>query len=343
MTGRRYFFDSLSMVLRNLKTARLRVWLTVLGIALGAGALIAVTAIGRGGSRRVELEMGDIGIHRVWLYPSSQTDNGFDQQDAAALTQQLREYAYVSGTTEVKCEAEYGTQKTETVLVATQSGLPMMEDLVFSQGRFFSAWEEANAQDVIVLEGRLAKLLFPQGGTILGERVALGGHSAVVVGVVEKRTARGETGMAYVPAKTYGQWYGDAHLDYISLVPKAGLSVEGMAVLGKAALQGQSGIEVRAQTLQGEREIADTVLNVFSWVIYSIAIISLLVGGTGIMNVMYMTVQTRTREIGIRKAIGATNRQITLQFLQESAILAAVGGLIGCGLGSFMAYLSCTL
>lgn len=341
--NRWYFFDSLRMVLRNLAAARLRVWLTVAGIAFGTAALIAVLSIGQGGSKRVQMEMEDIGIRRIWLYPSEQAAAPFSYPEAQDLASQLEGQAYVGVAKEVRCTVSAGEISAEPVLIATQYTLPQMENLDFEQGRFFTEYEQEAPENVAVLEETLAKLLFPAEEQVVGKKVNIGTNAVTIVGVVKKRTTRSEDGMIYLSMDLYEHWYGDTPLDYISIVPVGERSVESVELLGKAALQSTTGVRVRSQTLRDEQEIADNVLNIFSWVIYSVAVVSLLVGGTGIMNVMFMSVQARTREIGIRKAIGATDRQIVIQFLQESVLLALAGGALGMGLGVFFSYLSCRM
>ncbi|MDD4796695.1 MAG: ABC transporter permease, partial [Eubacteriales bacterium] len=260
--NRWYFFDSLRMVLRNLAAARLRVWLTVVGIAFGTAALIAVLSIGQGGSRRVQMEMEDIGIRRIWLYPSEQTAAPFGYADAQGLARQLDGQAYVSAAKEVRCTVKAGEFSTEPVLIATQYTLPQMENLDFEQGRFFTEYEQDAQEKVAVLEKTLATVLFPTQQQVVGKKVTIGANEVTVVGVVKKRTPRSDDGMLYLSVDLYEHWYGSTLLDYISVVPAGERSVESVELLGKAALQSAPGVKVRSQTLRDEQDIADNVLSI---------------------------------------------------------------------------------
>ncbi len=326
----RFIIDTLDAVLHGLKATRLRTALAVLGVSFGVAAVMAVLSIGQGGEERVKMELNDIGINRAWMYPDKDANRGFKLEDASWLAQRL-ESTVISAQSERNAEISNGSVKASSLAIGCQWLLPQMENTEFLSGRFFTNWEEESARPVAVLESRLAKSLY---GTLdpVGQSIFVDGRQCSVVGVVSKRNLLYNDGCCYVPITTYNNWYGEANVEEISISTQSPSELRAIRLKASMLLEARMG-DVKLVTLDGETKVADNVLGIFRTVILCVAVVALIVGGIGIMNMMYMSVNERVREIGIRKSLGARRNQILLQFLLEAVLLALAGGVLGliCG------------
>ena len=210
-----------------------------------------------------------------------------------------------------------------------------MESTGFQSGRFFTSWEEENARPVVVLESRLADKFFSNRSP-LGLKVLVNGLQCSVIGVVTKRNTLSEDGACYVPITTYNKWFSASTIDQISISAQSQSALKSIKVKAGKLLEARTG-SVEVVTLESEARIADNVLNIFKMVILCVAVVALIVGGIGIMNMMFMSVNERVREIGIRKALGARRNQILLHFMMEAMFLALCGGVLGVLCGILMA------
>jgi putative ABC transport system permease protein len=310
-----------------------------LGIAFGSASLIAVLAIGRGGELRVEYELSDIGIRRIWLFPDASEYKPFSQEDAVFTSEQFSQQALVMADSSKSAAATYGGKTANVLLYGCQSQLPVMEKIDFVSGHFFTTYDDENNPPLIVIDTVLSHNLFGPSPS-LGKQLDIDGHACTIIGVVEKRTSRGEDGMAYIPLGTFQNWFRPGMVDEINIMPNEEENLKAIEFSARQLLSGRTGLDVKSTTLESEREIANNILNIFRWVIGSVAVVALLVGGVGIMNVMYMTIHSRVREIGIRKALGARDCHIMLQFLLESTILSLAGGAAESLIGVFLSFLS---
>lgn len=329
-----FVMDTALAVLRAMRATRLRTALSVLGVSFGVAAVMAVLSIGQGGEARVRMEFNDIGINRAWLYPDKNASRGFKLDDAQWLSQRL-DNAVVDAHSERIAEVSASSQRANATIIGCQSELPLMESTTFRDGRFFTQWEESNGRAVVVLEARLAGNLFGSRNP-LGERVLVNGLQADVIGVVSKRNALNEDGSLYVPITTYNKWFAATTVDQISVSVPSQAALKSMKVKAGKLLESRTG-GVEVVTLEGEAKVADNVLGTFKMVILCVAVVALIVGGIGIMNMMFMSVNERVREIGIRKALGARHNQILLHFMLEAVILALCGGALGLVCGVLLA------
>ncbi len=326
----RFLIDTLNAVLHGLRATRLRTALAVLGVSFGVAAVMAVLSIGQGGEERVRMELNDIGINRAWIYPDKEASRALKLDDASWLGERVQG-AVISALSERNAEISNGSVKVSSKAVGCEWQLPQMENTEFVSGRFFTNWEEESARPVAVLESRLAKKLY---GTLdpVGQTILVDGRRCTVVGVVAKRNILYNEGCCYVPITTFNSWYGEATVDEISISAHSPSELRAIRLKASMLLESRMG-DVKLVTLDGETKVADNVLNTFRTVILCVAVVALLVGGIGIMNMMYMSVNERVREIGIRKSLGARRNQIMLQFLLEALLLALAGGVLGlvCG------------
>lgn len=328
----RFILDTANAVMHGLKATRLRTALAVLGVTFGVAAVMAVFSIGRGGEARVTMELNDIGINRAWLYPSEDASRGFKLEDAAWLSGRI-DNAIIAAESQRTEDASSGSVKATAQVIGCEWELPEMESTSFIYGRFFTKWEEDSARPSVVLESRLADTLFGSRDPV-GLNLLIAGRQCTIVGVVSKRnTIDDGDGECYIPITTYNNWFSEDTVDDISISAESPADLRAVSVKASMLLQSRTG-GVKIETLDSETKIADNVLGTFKTVILCVAIVALIVGGIGIMNMMYMSVNERIREIGIRKALGAKRNQILLQFLMEAVLLAVSGGVLGilCGI-----------
>ncbi|MBI4236198.1 MAG: ABC transporter permease [Chloroflexi bacterium] len=339
---------------RALVVNTLRSLLTVLGIVIGVAAVIALTSLGRGAQAQVTASLESIGTNLLFVRPGAASQEGVQGaagtspsltlEDAYALQgvspAVLRVAPEVSGFTQVVAGGS-------NVFVQALGAVPEVQDLrrfTVAQGEFISDSHVQERSNVVVLGSNVANALFGELSPISAS-VRIGGQTFRVVGVLESKggTALGnQDDLILVPITTARdrlfrqrtvQGSDQVQLIYVQAADAGSIEVASQAVAD--LLRERHEITFGASdnfTITSQRDILATLnqtLGVFTIFLGAIAGISLLVGGIGIMNIMLVSVTERTREIGIRKAVGARRRDILLQFLIESVVLSALGGLLG--------------
>jgi len=333
--------ESLQAALDSIRTNKFRSILTTLGIVIGIAAVIAIVAIGQGGRQTILSEIEKIGsnlfyIGLDWRLEDPPTGQEFALTDIQAIKDQVPEIKYL-------CAEAYGyeqvrggrTTKIAQILGTTADYGPMY-NFVMEEGRFFSQSDEQGRRRIAALDEAIADELFPKGA--VGEQIVIGGTSFTIAGVVKHQASllnpEGPK-IIYLPISTWLDISPYAYINYIE-----GSTYE-LKDVKKAADQAVKILERRHrtegiyinETLEQEMEMVSEITGVLTLIIGAIAAISLLVGGIGVMNIMLVSVTERTREIGIRMALGARRRDILLQFLIEAIVLCLIGGIIGTALG----------
>jgi putative ABC transport system permease protein len=333
---------------------RLRSFLTVLGIVFGVCSVIAMLAVGEGASHEAQEQIRRLGSNNIILKSIKPPDDqGTSSRRTYAIDYGLtyddldRIRATIPGVTVVvpgRIIRQYVwhiARRVDCDIVGTIPWYPEMRKLDLVQGRFFTVEEMDNIANVCVLGESMAAELFPMDRPV-GNTVRVGGAYYRVVGVIqaEAATAAANPADAAEAASQTSAAAGASHRMYIpltaakhrfgeTLVKRRSGSFEAEKVeLHEAIVRVEKQEEVLELLRQAER-----TKQIFNVVLGSIAAISLLVGGIGIMNIMLATVTERTREIGIRRALGARRNDIIIQFLIETVILSCSGGLVGMMLG----------
>ncbi|MGW6610476.1 ABC transporter permease [Peribacillus butanolivorans] len=325
------------MAIRSIKTNKVRAFLTMLGIIIGVASVIVLVSIGQGSSQSVQEEINSLGTNLLTVSVSD--------TDSVELTDDtIEQFKDLSGISEVapvvtgRVYAKNGETSTQVSMTGTTSSYISVRDLELSQGRFLTDMETELRSKVVVLGSDTADTLFDNQKAV-DQNVLIGGVSYRVIGVLKSvGTSMGSSGDDVIIAPittakratrstTIGTVYLKAESE--NIVERAMYQVQGTMT---TLFPGQSD----NYSVSNQEDLMDTMSSVsdtFTLMLGGIASISLLVGGIGIMNIMLVSVSERTKEIGIRKAIGANRKSILLQFLIEAVVLSCLGGLLGVGIG----------
>ncbi|HEV8432846.1 MAG TPA: ABC transporter permease [Thermoanaerobaculia bacterium] len=347
-------FGNITVVgLKAISRNKMRSFLTMLGIVIGVGCVIVVVAIGNGASKAIQDTINSLGSNFIMIFPGATSQSGaksftgnstLTPEDADAIKAECPAVAYVTPNMRTSAQVVAGELNWGTSVYGVNPDWPFIRSWNCSDGTFFSDSDVKSATKVCVLGATVAENLFPQGGAV-GQTVRIKNVPFKVVGVLDRKGGN-----------TMGQDQDDQVIAPYTTVMKrlAGQSKVSMIMASAAApdqvQEAQDQIEALLKQrhrippgadmdfmMRSQEEIAaanNQQMSVLRTLLISIAGISLLIGGIGIMNIMLVSVTERTREIGIRMAIGAKGRHVLMQFLFEAITLSIVGGLIGILLGA---------
>ncbi len=342
------FFVAIKAILIN----KVRSFLTMLGIIIGVSSVVLLTAIGNGLSLYVTRQFNELGANTVLIFPGDifGEGGGFSSENqVSALAGSKLKLADVLTLRKMRDDisevAPFNIQGDKATFLKTTKNVTVMGtsanyDTAFNtkveRGRFFSDLEEKDGSQVAVIGSEVATKVF---GTVdpIGKKIKLGSQTYTVVGLAEKKGS-GFGGPSfdtyiYIPLRAYFKKYDTDTI--IRIVVKTKTTERVDEHIKNIEKELQKRLEKDEFSVVNQSEILSTInqiLGVLTAALGGIASISLLVGGIGIMNIMLVSVTERTREIGLRKAIGATPNLILLQFLIEAAVLSVIGGAIGLGL-----------
>ena len=340
--------ENLRMAWRALKANRMRSLLTMLGITIGVGAVIAMVAIGDGAQARVTNQIAALGTNLLVVVAIPPTVNGvrlppdqaksLTRADADAIASEVPSVAAVAPEVVKNAQVVAGRQNTNVRIDGTSPAYPQIRKYDLAQGRFFSDAEAVTGALVAVLGASTAQSLFPDGNAV-GQPLVIDQIPFEVIGVLAAKGLSGpenRDAIVFVPivAAQYrligSQSVSSINIEARSLALMSDAKEEITSLLSRrhAITDGAAAdfsVNSQEDVLATSSGIADT----FTLLLAGIAGVSLLVGGIGIMNIMLVSVTERTREIGIRKAIGATREVILTQFLIEATVLSLAGGILG--------------
>jgi putative ABC transport system permease protein len=342
----------LRLGMRGLLLHKLRSTLSILGVVFGVAAVVAMSSVGEGARREAMEQLGALGMDSVTLRArrppasASPAPGALRLRDAESLSRVLPHVVATAPVREAELAAEAGGRRTDAVAVGTTPDYVLAARLGIAAGRFLAPLDLRDEKRVAVMGASVASALFPFGPAV-GERILLGGDWFQVVGVLQGRSsARGRTiairtrdvnRAVFVPLPVLdrGPDPRPDGIDEIVIRVDDPREVTAAAEAAKALVERGSGgapfdVVVPREILRA-RERTQRIFNVVTG---AIAAISLLVGGIGIMNIMLASVAERTREVGIRRALGATQRDVAAQFLTESSLLTGAGGVLGAMLGA---------
>ena len=366
---------TLKLGLKSLWLHRLRSFLTVMGIVFGVCSVIAMLAIGEGASREAQEQIKQLGSHNIIVRsvkPPEDEDAGagnsrsirfgLTYSDAERMLTSLPGVDVLVPARILRKKAMRGGRRVDARIVGAVPWAPSVTNLRVKRGRFFSTVEMRSHANVCVLGSDLARELFPIDDP-LGKAVRLSGDYYTVIGVMDPVRSlpkakdapevRGSNRDAYIPLTTAQSRFGEM-VTTVSSGSSSREQVELHQITVKVkelddVLRAASALRTLLKRFHKKRDYvivvplellrqAKRTQRIFNIVLGSIAAISLLVGGIGIMNIMLATVTERTREIGIRRAMGAKRRDIIVQFLTETVLLSGGGGVLGVALGVIIPY-----
>lgn len=351
--------DTLRTAADAVRTHRLRSALTMLGILIGIAAVILSVGIGNGARAEVRDQINELGTNILVVSPGSGTDSsgirlGFGsastltRSDAEALAnpEVAPDVVAVAAVSTSNVALTAGETNWTTTLTGTSPSWQDVRSREVSSGRFITDEDEASAALVVVLGPDTAEELFGSTGNAVGQNVTVSGRSLEVIGVLEALSSSDDTSnndLAIVPAATYAQrLVGGSDRNAVSAIyVKAGSAqtlsaayqVTEALLVNLHGLDDADDADFSIATQESILSAASAVDQTMTIMLGGIAIISLLVGGIGVMNIMLVSVAERIHEIGLRKALGARPRLIRRQFLAEASILGLGGGLLGVAVG----------
>lgn len=346
-------WNTFSIAFKAIASNKVRSFLTMLGVIIGVGSVVMLTAIGNGLSAFVTEEFNELGANNLLVFPSDifGEGGGFSSEEAASsiatskLSQEqvrdilsLREvvekavpFNFQTDSISFRGEEEFVTVLGTTHEYETAFNTPT------EKGEFFSETNDRGSDRVVVLGYTVAEEVF---GNIdpVGKRVKIGGRTYKVTGVAEKKGGGIGGGPSfdtyvYIPISTFFDSYDTNTILRIIINVREGFPIDDAITEIENTLA--ETLEDDEYSVIDQSEILDTINQILGTITLAfggIAGISLVVGGIGIMNIMLVSVTERTREIGLRKALGATPNVILMQFLIEAAVLSVLGGMIGVGL-----------
>lgn len=351
----RRLLENIKIAFQSLGSNRLRAFLTMLGIIIGVGAVIAMMSIGSGAQQSVIQSVQDIGSNLIIISPGNQEREQQrgpqamfgDSKDKMSLkiddVKELdRQAASLSGSIPIIISSSvvsYQNKNTRASIYASSEKAKEIYNIKIEDGKFYSESDVSNSANVALIGKTILDTLFKDTDPI-GKILKIDGKNFTIIGTTKPKGTdqfgNDQDNVVSIPITTaQNRLYG---MDYVNMI----LSQNKNNVDEDKAMKEVTKILRRAHhlaadelndfTVNSQTQILDmvgTITGIFTVVISSIAGISLLVGGIGIMNIMLVSVTERTREIGIRKAVGAKNRDILVQFLIESIVLSISGGVLG--------------
>ncbi len=336
--------DYVGIASHQLKKHRMRTVLTVLGIIIGVSSMITVISVGEGGKEMINSELSKFGINRVWLFPNDmQSPNNTLALSDVDMLKQISGIGNVAPSAYQKAKLSNTSVELMSDVVGTTEALFDIEQMSYLEGHGLTAKDVEYARRVVVLSEAAKEALFGDNKSE-GERVNINGQSFKVVGVEREDQsiyASFFSGKCYIPVSTFSAMFSTKNVDEISVTAQNTETLDDVIDHSISLLLGKYGKgTIKIINLTKELANAQNILDIFTVVVSAVAAISLLVGGIGIMNIMLVTVKERTREIGIRKALGAGEHHILGQFLTEALFYAILGGLLGVGIGILLTSLA---
>jgi putative ABC transport system permease protein len=356
--------ESVRLAIRGLSANKLRSALTMLGIIIGVGAVVALLSIGQGAQAAITQQIQGIGSNLIFVFPGALTQGGMSfgagssatltMEDAAAIANPLNcpDVYAVAPQQQRNAQIIYRSRNTNASVVGTVPQFSFVRTLEAADGRFFDEQDLNSSARVAVLGAQLAMDLF-EGEDAIGQTIRINRVPFRVIGTLVEQGGGGPTDTSlYVPMTT-----AKSRLFGSTVARGGGTSVQLISV--SAISEGRIDAAVQQITellrqrhkieyddddfsVTGQKDILgvlNQVTSILTLFLGAIAAISLLVGGIGIMNIMLVSVTERTREIGIRKAVGAKRRDIMVQFLIEAMVLSILGGVVGIAFGAGVAAL----
>jgi len=342
--------ETIGVALGALRANKLRSFLTMLGVVIGVGAVIAVVALGRGAQESVSARISALGttlltVNPGQIFSGGHVASGGDRavmkvSDAKALASAGSSITAVEPEMQKNLQVQYLNTNTNTTVLGTTPNYLEVRKYNIAQGKMFTAGDDRASRRVAVLGAAVPENLGVPAASLIGQNVRIGGFLFEVIGVLGSKGSAGGFGnpddLVLIPITTAQfRVFGSDRLRQIGILAASEAEIPNAMAQIQRTLRREHRLRVGVADDFQIRSQADflTTLGettqIFTFLLSGIAAVSLLVGGIGIMNIMLVSVTERTREIGVRKALGATPKNILLQFLIEAVVLCLLGGLGG--------------
>ena len=330
--------ESFSLALKNIASSKVRTLLTMPGIIIGVAAVIVIVGLGSGLERYIADSFSSMGTNTLTVSVQSRgatrTMEVDDMYDIVA--DHPEELELCSPTVSMAGGVKVGTETTSTSVSGVSEDYNRIYNYTVAQGRGLQYSDIATRAKVCVVGAYVNQAYF--GGNAVGQTLRVGGQALTIVGVLDQRensmSEGGSDDCLYLPYTTAARLGGSRVSSYVVTMVDEDRMAQSKAALERALTEFFGSDDYYSIVTMSELVDAMTgTINILVGVLAGIAAISLVVGGIGIMNIMLVSVTERTREIGVRKSLGAKERTIMEQFVIEAAVTSALGGVIGIGLG----------
>ena len=330
--------ESLSLALKNIVSSKVRTLLTMLGIIIGVAAVIVIVGLGSGLEHYIADSFSSMGTNTLTVTVQSRgATRTMEVEDMYGIVaEHPQELELCSPTVSMMGGVKIGSKSTSTSASGVSEDYNSIYGYTVAQGRGLQYSDIATRAKVCVVGAYVNQAYF--GGNALGQTLRVGGQSLAIVGVMDQRedsmSEGGSDDCLYLPYTTAARLGGSRVSSYVVTMVDENRMAQSKAALERALAEFFGSDDYYNIITMSELVDAMTgTINILVGVLAGIAAISLVVGGIGIMNIMLVSVTERTREIGVRKSLGAKERTIMEQFVIEAAVTSALGGVIGIGLG----------
>ncbi|NCO27678.1 MAG: FtsX-like permease family protein [Caldiserica bacterium] len=347
-------FNLIRMALESLKINKIRTFLSMLGVIVGVSSLIVIISFGYGAQYTILSSIESLGSNVVILLPGKDTRllesmigpsflrKPLVYEDVQYLKEKMPDVK-ISPELNFNTTVKFGNQEVKTIAVGINEDLFDVSNYKIDQGRKFVAGDIVGYKNVCILGNKISGQLFGSENPV-GRYIRVLDSKFYIIGTLQHMGAIGYMDMdnvVLVPITTIQAITGQKNLQVIYAKAPTGTSLDLLGTRIKRLLTIKHGMENFSLISESQYiELASTVTNTLTVALTVIGLVALIVGGIGIMNIMLASVAERTREIGIRKAIGAKERDILLQFLLEAAFISTAGGLLGIIIGIILSSLS---